>query len=262
MLCGSLSGLSYDLPTLKRQTRTMAEPDSNGGNLVLVVENERALAQIVGDYLDRAGHQAVQTHTGPDAVAIARDLDPDLVILDLGLPGLDGVEVCRKIRTFSDCYIIMLTARDDEVDKLIGLGVGADDYITKPFSPRELVARVNAALRRPRTSQLASDPEQLVRFGDLCIDVPAREVSVADAEVSLTRTEFDLLASLASHPRRVFTRHQLVEAVWGENWGGDEHIVDVHIAHVRRKLGDDAGEPRYVDTVRGVGYRLLGEPDR
>lgn len=229
---------------------------------VLVVEDERPLAQIVADYLANSGYDAVQVHNGPDGVTAARELDPDLVVLDLGLPGLDGVEVCREIRTFSDCYVIMVTAREDEIDKLIGLGVGADDYITKPFSPRELVARVQAALRRPRASKIvaASAATSELRFDGLCLDTSTRELVVDDHPTALTRTEFDILATLATSPRRVFTRRHLVDEVWGEGWGGDEHIVDVHVAHIRRKIGDDANQPTYIDTVRGVGYRFIAEP--
>ena len=224
---------------------------------VLLIEDERPLAQIVADYLARADFAVTQVHSGPEGVATARTLDPDLVVLDLGLPGLDGVEVCRQIRTFSDCYIIMLTARDDEMDKLVGLGVGADDYVTKPFSPREVVARARAAVRRPRASKLVVDPtDDVLRFGDLSIDLAAREVLLDGVPVALTRTEYDLLAALAGSPRRVFARRQLVDAIWGEGWGGDDHIVDVHVAHLRRKLGDDADDPRFVHTVRGVGYRF------
>lgn len=229
---------------------------------MLIVEDERALAHIVAEYLLRAGYQPIQAHSGPDGLAAARELDPDLVILDLGLPGIDGIEVCREIRTFSDCYIVMTTARDDEVDKLVGLGVGADDYLTKPFSPRELVARVQAALRRPRESKRAVSPEspQVRRFVGLTIDVRAREVLCGDSVVALTRTEFDLLATLARQPRRAFGRRQLIDQVWGEDWVGDGHVVDVHIAHLRQKLGDDPTDPRFIDTVRGVGYRFVGDP--
>lgn len=231
---------------------------------VLVIEDERPLAQIVSDYLSRAGYHVQQAHTGPAGVELARDLDPDLVVLDLGLPGLDGVEVCRQIRTFSDCYVIILTARDDEVDKLIGLGVGADDYITKPFSPRELVARAQAALRRPRVSKLDTVPAAtgVLRFEGMHVDLNARELLVDSSPVALTRTEFDLLSTLASAPRRAYARQQLVDSVWGENWGGDQHIVDVHVAHLRRKLEDDANSPRFVETVRGIGYRFVGRPAR
>ncbi|MEP7740058.1 response regulator transcription factor [Nocardioides sp. 31GB23] len=228
----------------------------------MVVEDERPLAQLVADYLGRAGFAATQAHSGTDAVELTRTLDPDLILLDLGLPGLDGIEVCRQIRAMTDAYVIMLTARDDEVDKLIGLGVGADDYITKPFSPRELVARVQAALRRPRASTLvAPDGERPVVYDGLSVDLQAREAKVSDTLVALTRTEFDLLAALTKGPRRVFSRRQLVDAVWGADWVGDEHIVDVHIAHLRRKLGDNPTEPRWIETVRGIGYRLTATVD-
>jgi DNA-binding response OmpR family regulator len=195
------------------------------------------------------------TGDGMDAVRLAREVGPDVVVLDLGLPGLDGVEVCRRLRTFSDCYVLMLTARTDEVDKLIGLGVGADDYLTKPASMRELVARVHVLLRRPRTPAAPGTGAPL-RFGALDIDVAGREVHLRGASVELTRTEFDVLAALAARPSMVFTRRQLIDSVWGENWVGDEHLVDVHIGHLRRKLGDDAEEPRFIRTVRGVGYRM------
>lgn len=228
----------------------------------MVVEDERPLAQLVADYLGRAGFTPTQAHSGTDAVELTRTLDPDLILLDLGLPGLDGIEVCRQIRAMTDAYVIMLTARDDEVDKLIGLGVGADDYITKPFSPRELVARVQAALRRPRASTLvAPDGDRPVVYDGLSVDLQAREAKVSDTLVALTRTEFDLLAALTKGPRRVFSRRQLVDAVWGTDWVGDEHIVDVHIAHLRRKLGDNPNEPRWIETVRGIGYRLTATAD-
>jgi DNA-binding response OmpR family regulator len=226
---------------------------------VLVVEDERDLARMVAAYLERAGHVVHVTHDGREAVARARSLDPDVIVLDLGLPGLDGVEVCRQVRTFSDCYVLMLTARADEVDLLVGLSVGADDYLVKPLSPRQLVARVQVVLRRPRTTGAAADDGGGERvFGDLVVDVEARRVSVAGERVELTRTEFDLLAALSARPRLAHTRRQLIDAVWDPAWVGDEHIVDVHVAHVRRKLGDDPARPRFIDTVRGVGYRLSG----
>ena len=225
------------------------------GARVLVVDDERPLAELVAEYLSRDGFRPSVVYDGNEAVRAAREADPDVVVLDLGLPGLDGVEVCRQIRTFSDCYVIMLTARTDEVDKLIGLSVGADDYMTKPFSPRELVARVHVLLRRPRvTVEQSGTPE--MSFGPLTLDINAREVHVDGDPVELTRTEFDVLATLATHPRMVYTRRQLIDAVWGQNWVGDEHLVDVHIGHLRRKLGDDADTGRFVRTVRGVGYRM------
>ena len=214
----------------------------------------------MGSYLERDGFEVTITGDGAEAVALASRIDPDVIVLDLGLPGLDGVEVCRRIRTHSDTYIVMLTARTDEVDMLIGLSVGADDYMTKPFSPRELMARIQAMLRRPRTGSVhAAGPsvggEQRV-FGDLEIDVAGRDVVVDGEAVALTRTEFDVLAALSREPGIVFSRRQLIADVWGPNWVGDDHLVDVHIGHVRRKLGDDATVGRYIRTVRGVGYRM------
>ncbi len=223
----------------------------------LVVDDERELAVLIADYLRRDGFDVETVFDGPAAVRAARKLTPDLVVLDLGLPGLDGVEVCRQIRAFSDCYIMMVTARSDEVDTLLGLEVGADDYITKPFSPREVAARARAMLRRPRDdSRTAGGGAAILHFGALKLDVGAREATVNGASVDLTKTEFDLLSALASRPRQVFTRRALIAAVWGEGWVGDEHLVDVHLLHIRRKLGDDASTQRYVRTSRGVGYRM------
>jgi DNA-binding response OmpR family regulator len=224
---------------------------------VLVVEDEQSLAKVVASYLQRDGHDVQCAFDGPSAVAAARQSDPDVMVLDLGLPGLDGIEVCRQIRTFSDCYVLMLTARNEEVDKLVGLGVGADDYVTKPFSPRELVARVRAMLRRPRTAATATEADVPPRvFGPLRIDTTAREVSLDGTAVALTRTEFDILAALSGRPRMAFSRRALIDAVWGDTWVGDEHLVDVHIGHLRRKLGDDPTDPKFVQTVRGIGYRM------
>ena len=234
---------------------TPALPPS--GLRALVVEDETELAALVGSYLERAGFEVTLSYDGLQAVALAREVDPDVIVLDLGLPSLDGVEVCRQIRTFSDSYVVMLTARSDEIDTLIGLSVGADDYITKPFSPRELVARVQAMLRRPRPLGQAARAEQTGRtFGPLTIDPTAREVWLDGQPIALTRTEFDLLATLSERPKMAFSRQQLIEAVWGPAWVGDEHLVDVHIGHLRHKLGDDATEGRFVRTVRGVGYRM------
>ena len=225
---------------------------------VLVVDDERALAGMVGAYLSREGYETFLAYTGPGAVQSARENAPDVVVLDLGLPGLDGVEVCRQIRTFSDCYIIMVTARKDEVDKLIGLSVGADDYLTKPFSVRELVARVHTVLRRPRTATGSGAPAEAPSrvFGDLRLDTAGREVYVAGDPIELTPTEFDILVILASRPKVAFSRQQILDQVWGESWVGDDHVVDVHVANLRRKLGDDPAAPHYVRTVRGVGYRM------
>lgn len=222
--------------------------------LVLVVDDEIPLTGVVGSYLEREGFQTAVAHTGPDAVDRARALSPDLIILDVMLPGFDGIEVCRRVRQFSDAYIIMLTAKDEEMDKVLGLSMGADDYLVKPFSPRELIARVRAMLRRPRTSEDAATVSHQV--AGIILEPQARHLTVDGTPVELTRTEFDLLAALMEHPKAVLTRRQLIDAVWGPGWYGDEHVVDVHIGHVRDKLGDDAASPRYIRTVRGVGYGM------
>jgi DNA-binding response OmpR family regulator len=227
----------------------------------LVIDDERALTDVVASYLKRELFEVHLAHDGHTALDAAREVDPDVVILDIGLPGLDGTEVCRQLRGFSDAYIIMLTARDTEVDKIVGLSVGADDYVTKPFSPRELVARVHAVLRRPRRApaddadpgQQRSRPRQI---GALAIDVEGREVHIDDKPIMLTRTEFDVLETLSSRPGVVLSRRQLLESVWGETWVGNDNIIDVHVGHLRRKLGDNPSQPRYVTTVRGVGYRM------
>jgi len=223
----------------------------------MVVEDETSMAALLGNYLERDGFEVSVVHDGLEAVSLAREVDPDIVVLDLGLPGLDGVEVCRQLRTFSDAYVVMLTARSDEVDTLIGLSVGADDYVTKPFSPRELMARIQAMLRRPRPlGRSTADSSPAHTFGLLTIDPVGRDVWLDGAPVSLTRTEFDLLTTLALRPRMAFSRRQLIEGVWGPTWVGDEHLVDVHIGHLRRKLGDDPHQALFVRTVRGVGYRM------
>ncbi|MGB7981157.1 MAG: response regulator transcription factor [Candidatus Nanopelagicales bacterium] len=235
--------------------------DHAAAGRVLVVDDEAPLARVVASYLEREGFDVGLAFDGPTAVAAARERPPELVVLDLMLPGFDGLEVCRQLRTFSDCYVIMLTARDDELDKVVGLTVGADDYLVKPFSPRELVARVRAMLRRPRSLGAAA-PESdsmepvVVRFGGVAVDLTARLVWVEGTEVDLTRTEFDLLSALVSEPRRAFSRRELISRVWDSDWYGDEHIVDVHVGHLRRKLGDEAANPRRIRTVRGVGYGM------
>ena len=232
------------------------------GYRALVVDDEVPLATVVASYLEREQFEVSVAHNGHDAVAMAREIDPDVVVLDLALPGIDGLEACRQLRTFSDAYVVMLTARDTEMDTIIGLSVGADDYVTKPFSPRELVARIRAMLRRPRTvstptgTDAAADHPPPRVFGPLRIDVAAREAFIEDQPITLTRTEFDVLAALSARPGVVLSRRQLLDAVWAESWGGNEHLVDVHIGHLRRKLGDDPAAPRYVITVRGVGYRM------
>ncbi|HEY1116079.1 MAG TPA: response regulator transcription factor [Acidimicrobiales bacterium] len=231
-------------------------PRPASGLRALVVEDETSLAGLLGSYLERDGFETTLTHDGLQGVLTAHEVDPDVVVLDLGLPTLDGIEVCRQIRTFSDAYIVMLTARSEEVDTLIGLSVGADDYLTKPFSPRVLMARIQAMLRRPRTPHDAVDEHGTLTFGDLAVDVGGRDVWLGGESVALTRIEFDLLAALAELPRMAFSRRQLIDRVWGQTWVGDEHLVDVHIGHLRRKLDDDATQGRYVRTVRGIGYRM------
>ncbi|MCC2592497.1 response regulator transcription factor [Tessaracoccus sp. OS52] len=226
------------------------------GARVLVVDDERALVGIVSSYLRQDGFRIAEAYTGPDGVALARELDPDVIILDLGLPGLDGIEVCRQVRTFSDCYILMLTARVDEVDRLIGLSVGADDYLTKPFSPRELVARVKTVLRRPRRPPNGAAGEPWREFGGLRVDPGGRDAWVGEELVLLTRTEFDILDVLSSRPNLALSRRQIIDEVWGPGWVGDDHVVDVHVANLRKKLGDPPAEPAYILTVRGVGYRM------
>lgn len=226
------------------------------GMRVLVIEDEQPISRLVATYLERENFVVDVAGTGESGVDLARANQPDVIVLDLMLPGMDGIEACRQIRTFSDAYIIMLTARTDEVDRLIGLSVGADDYVTKPFSPRELVARVRAMLRRPRSSTLGVTAEPPRRFGELTIDTAAREAQLAGEPVELTRTEFDLLDTLSAAPRVAFSRRQLLEQVWGGDWYGDDHVIDVHIANLRHKLEDDPRAPRFVRTVRGVGYRM------
>ena len=238
-----------------------APSEGINGYRALVVDDEAPLAEVVASYLRRENFEVRLAHDGTGALTAAREVDPDVVILDIGLPGLDGVEVCRQLRIFSDAYVIMLTARDTEVDTVVGLSVGADDYVTKPFSPRELVARVRAMLRRPRgasafSAESATSMSPPRVFGALRINTDSREVHLEEDPIMLTRTEFDLLAALSSSPGRVLSRRQLLEAVWGEMWVGNDNLVDVHIGHLRRKLGDNPASPRYVTTVRGVGFRM------
>lgn len=222
---------------------------------VLVVDDEKPLAQMVATYLERAGFSVAQAHTGIDAVDKARRFSPDVIVLDLGLPGMDGLEVCRQVRSFSDCYILMLTARGSEDDKIAGLTTGADDYITKPFGVRELVTRVRAVLRRPRVTTMNAP----LVVGDLVIDPIAHQAQVNGSVVDLTGTEFALLFALALRPGQALSRHDLVTEVWDTSWVGDERIVDVHIGNLRRKLGPDSRGRGFIETVRGVGYRM-GRP--
>jgi len=220
------------------------------------VDDEPSLVRAVAGYLEHDGFVVTTAPDGEQALTAARSDPPDVVVLDLMLPGIDGLEVCRQLRTFTNAYVIMLTARSEEIDTLIGLSVGADDYMTKPFSPRELTARIRGLLRRPRMAAGTSGGPQVRTIGELSLDPQSRQVQVGRTLVELTRTEFDLLEALTERPKLAFTRSQLIERVWGPDWAGEEHLVDIHIAHIRAKLGDDPATERYVRTVRGVGYRM------
>jgi two-component system alkaline phosphatase synthesis response regulator PhoP len=223
---------------------------------VLVVDDEHSIVDLIRGYLEREAFEVHTAFDGPTALDRARELNPDLVVLDVMLPGMDGIEVCRQLRQFSDAYVLMLTARAEEVDRIVGLTVGADDYLTKPFSPRELVARVRAMLRRPRTPATRDDNREDVplRLDDLVIDRSRHAVTRGLEHVNLTAREFELLAMLAEQPGRVFTRAQILDRIWASEFY-DEHVVEVHIGNLRRKL--DADPARYVQTVRGVGYRAV-----
>ncbi len=233
---------------------------------ILVVDDETALVELVRSYLEREQYEVLTAGDGRAALDLARAVHPDLVVLDVMLPILDGLEVCRQLRQFSDAYVIMLTARAEEIDKILGLTVGADDYLTKPFSPRELVARIKALLRRPRqtatTPHTRSEPLDETpapqHWDNLTIDEAQHEVTLHGQPVELTAREFALLlelVELAQHPGRVFTRTQLLERVWGDAYY-DDHVVDVHIGNLRKKLEADLAHPQYLETVRGVGYRF------
>jgi two-component system alkaline phosphatase synthesis response regulator PhoP len=224
--------------------------------LILVVDDEPKIVKLARDYLEKAGYRVITAVSGPTALTIARHDQPDLVVLDLNLPGMDGLDICRTLRRHSDVPIIMLTARVEETDRLIGLELGADDYITKPFSPRELVARVRAVLRRATGGVVQPG---LLRLRDLEIDLKGHRVSRADEPVKLSRLEFNLLATLAQHPGQTFTRAQLLDRLHGVAYDGYDRSVDAHIKNLRRKLEVDPTDPRYVVTVYGVGYRFADE---
>ena len=223
---------------------------------ILLVDDEPRIVELARDYLEHAGFRVITASDGPTALDSARRDRPDLVVLDLGLPGLDGLDVTRELRRDGSMPIVMVTARDDEVDKLLGLELGADDYLTKPFSPRELVARIKAVLRRTDRPVEAAD---LIRVGDLQLDVPRMRTEVAGRSVDLTPTEFTLLATLARQPGRIFTRSQLLDALHGIAFESYERAIDSHIKNLRRKLEPDPRQPRYVLTVYGVGYRLADD---
>ena len=227
---------------------------------VLVVDDEATLVDTIRYNLRREGYDVHVAGDGNEALKLARASAPDLVVLDLMLPGLDGLEVCRQLRRDSTVPILMLTAKDDEVDKIVGLEVGADDYMTKPFSMRELLARIRAMLRRSRMVQQSSEADgaQAVRSGDLEVDPLTRRVTLGDRTLQFKPKELDLLLYLMQQRGRVMTRDQLLEKVWGYTFGGDTRTVDVHIRWLREKIEEDPGSPRRVETVRGVGYRFVG----
>jgi two-component system alkaline phosphatase synthesis response regulator PhoP len=225
---------------------------------ILVVDDEPKIASLARDYLEHAGFAVVSAGDGPGALTTFRQRRPDLVVLDLGLPGLDGLDVTRELRRTSTVPIVMLTARDDEFDKLLGLELGADDYLTKPFSPRELVARVRAVLRR---AERAPEAAETIRAGAVVLDVPAMRAEISGTPIELTTTEFQLLATLAARPGRIFTRGQLLDTLHGVAFETYERAIDSHIKNLRRKVEPDPRRPRYILTAYGVGYRFTDEPD-
>ena len=238
----------------------------------VVVEDDADMRLLLVRTLQRHGFHVEEADTGAGGLRVIREHVPDLVTLDLNLPDLDGTEVCRRLREFSDAYVVMITGRADEIDELTGLQIGADDYISKPFSPRTVQARIEAMFRRPRpgnSSSRASATDAVARpavapldghriaHGPLVVDIDARLVLLEGKELALTRTEFDLLALMMGSPRRVWTREMLLRAVWGDQWASDQHLVEVHVGNLRRKLGDRGSSPRFIRTVRGVGYGMV-----
>ncbi len=221
---------------------------------ILVIDDEQSIVDLVTAYLRKEGYEVHVAMDGPAGLKAARSLKPDLIVLDIMLPGLDGIELLSRLRRESDVYVIMLTAKSEETGKIVGLSVGADDYLTKPFSPRELVARVKAALRRIHVGTSSAEAT-ILAFRHIRIDTGRRQVWVDNEPVEFTAIEFDLLKTLAEHRGLVLSREQLLEKVWGYDFYGEERVVDVHVGHVRQKLGDD----RFIATVRGVGYRFEDE---
>lgn len=219
---------------------------------ILVIDDEPSIHNVITAYLKAEGYEYQSAMDGPSGLAAARSFKPDVIILDVMLPGMDGIELLARLRRESNVYVILLTARSEETDKIVGLTVGADDYLTKPFSPRELVARIKAALRRVQSPTTPTEEPVLLRFPHLQIDTAARRVWMGERQVELTAIEFDLLLTLAQHHGMVLSREQLLEKVWGYDFYGDTRVVDVHISHLRQKLGDD----HLIETVRGVGYRF------
>jgi two-component system alkaline phosphatase synthesis response regulator PhoP len=224
---------------------------------VLVVDDEPKIRAIVRDNLQANGFAVTEQADGPGALRAAVHERPDLVVLDLMLPGLDGIEVLRRLRVTSQVPVILLTARDEEIDKLIGLAVGADDYLTKPFSGRELAARARVILRRVSRTAAGPQAAEPIRHGKLTIDPARREVTTPSGPAVLTALDFDLLLALARHAGQVLSRRQLLQAVWGHDYYGDDRVVDVHIRTLRKALRDDAAHPAYIATIRSVGYRLI-----
>jgi two-component system alkaline phosphatase synthesis response regulator PhoP len=225
---------------------------------ILIVDDEVKIVQVARDYLEHAGFSVLAAYDGKSALASARSARPDLIVLDLGLPDVDGLDVTRKLRQDSNVPIIMLTARGEETDKLVGLELGADDYITKPFSPKELVARVRTVLRRTDATQ-ANAGADVIRVADLALDIPRMRAKVDERPIDLTPTEFHLLATLARQPGRIFTRAQLLDAIHGIAFESYERAIDVHIKNIRRKIEPDPHKPRYLLMVYGIGYRFTDE---
>lgn len=221
---------------------------------ILIVDDNPKIVEVLKAYLEQEGFAVDSAHDGDEAIAAVERSVPDLALLDVMLPGVDGIELTRRFQREHDLPVILVTARIDEVDRLIGLEVGADDYIAKPFSPREVVARVKAVLRR--TSRTTASDDKPVTIGQLEVDPTSRLVSVGDERVDTTRTEFDILLTLASHPGRVYSRMQLMEAAQGDAFEGYERTIDAHVKNIRRKIGDDPRKPTYIQTVLGVGYKI------
>jgi DNA-binding response OmpR family regulator len=228
------------------------------GYRILLVDDEPDLRAMLRRYLQAEGFEVTDAADGDAALSRLRGSTTDLILLDVAMPGKDGFTVLQEIRRTSDVPVIMLTARAEEVDRVVGLTIGSDDYVTKPFSPRELVARIRAVLRRGRSGR--QDADDTLTFDGITLDPAAREIAVDGGPVELSALEFDLLAALASAPGRVFTRAQLLERVWGWDYFGAERVVDVHIGNLRKTLGDDAANPRFIGTVRGVGYKFVATP--
>ena len=218
---------------------------------ILVIDDEEKILNLVTSYLEKEGFDCFTAQDGITGLKLARDIKPDIIVLDIMLPGMDGIELLSQLRRDSDVYVILLTARTEETDKIVGLSLGADDYVTKPFSPRELTARIKAALRRMSLSGKQADQNKLV-FKNITIELGSRKTWVDGTLIDLTAMEFELLIALAEHPGLVYSREQLLEKVWGHDYFGELRVVDVHIGHIRQKLGDE----RFIDTVRGVGYRF------